>query len=268
MPYKRRRRNSTRKTVTRAKYTSKTRRNNRSLILSNAKTLVRLDKLTRSHITSCDWCLGTSPETFHVPMLMVYNATLGGTDWSVLKLTDFATWNFVLRGNKDVEDENSTVVSYMKLNMRCNMDYTSEGGFLQVFLISPTKENPNFVPDLISIEDMTRVYQGSGPFMQGRFNPGAITVHKAWTKSLTTNTMVGPGSPNGPYTPNTWFTGKCYKKLGWKVTSPIDKSWKSIDFDELPYNKQMWLVAQVSTSPVDKNYVMDVQCYFNTRNSD
>lgn len=238
--YRGRRRNTPRKTVTRAKWQRKTPRVNRSLILANARVVSRLDKIQRSHITTLDYALyGT---------LLMETDGAGNSPWSWMKLTDYTTWGSVLRGNPLSEEENSTVVSGMKISFRCNLGYQQLGAFLQVFLVSPTKEHPDFDPESTDISAMPRVYSPTGPWMAGKFNPDAVHVHKMWTKSLTPGTMSGDVPVNGPFTPNVIWSKSHYRKLGWKVHSPLNRAWKDVDFFEQSVNRQLWLVGQVVTS--------------------
>lgn len=211
-------------------------------------------------MTTCDWRLTGS--------LGMATTTAGIGTWQWIKLTNFAGWQSVLRGNPAGDNSNSTFISGMKLSMRLDLLYAQKGAYLQVFLVSPAKDYADFDPSSTPIDSMPRVFDDSSAYQTGKFNPEAVKVHKCWGINLTQTTMNGDVPTNGPFTPGIIFHRSYYKRLGWKVTSPIDRSWKDVDFDNLPYHQQLWLVGQVVTGEPSSQYTMSVTARFTTKQYD
>lgn len=248
-----------RKTLVRAKFQKKSTRTNRNLIVQNARVIQRLSKAYKRHVSTCDWRV--------VGNLDMVTAQ-GGNPFAYLRLTDIPAWQSVLRGNPAGDQENSAFIAGMKLHLRCDLLYSQQGAYIECYLVSPQKYYADFDPAASPILGVNRLFMSSQPNMHGTFNPEAVKVHKRWVQSLTPGTMDGTVPVNGPYTPNCIFDRKYYKRLGWKVISPLDRTWKDVTFADMPYHRQMWLVCRVVTAPAGNTYVMKVEAHFTTKQYD
>lgn len=248
-----------RKTLVRAKFQKKSARVNRSLIVQNARVINRLSRAYRKHVTTCDWRVVANLDMF---------TTAAENPFAYVRLTDLPAWQSVLRGNPAGDQENSTYIAGMNLRMRCDLLYSQPGAYIEVYLVSPQKWYADFDPAATPIIGTNRLYMSSQPYMHGVFNPEAVKVHKRWVQSLTPGCLDGSVPVNGPYTPNTIFDRRHYKRLGWKVQSPLNRSWKEVTFADMPYQRQLWLIARVVTAPADNVYVMGIEAHFTTKQYD
>ncbi len=223
--------------VARVKYQAPTAYHQRSQILANARLLASHARQLRTHKVFTDWqnTGGITP--------------LASDAWAVVKLTDFADWNSVLRQDPVVAQKSHTFVARISLNMRYNLNDADFMG-LNVFVVTmrrnATSADPFATPPVIT-RDWIEPGQAQG--FNIRLNPGVFKVHFARYITLTKNTLnvdqVATETVGNPY--STWKKGQINLPVRMSVTQPAlfaaAGAWHDLDFNDLPYYHKYYLMV-------------------------
>ncbi len=223
--------------VAKVRYQAPTARHQRSQILANARLLASHARQLRTHKIFTDWqnSGGITPLTSDA--------------WSVVKLTDFADWNSVLRQDPVVALKSHTFVARLQLNMRYNLNDADFLG-LNVFVVTLRRNaasaDPFTTPPVIT-RDWIEPSQAQG--FNIRLNPAVYKVHFARYITLTKNALnidqVATETAGNPY--STWKKGQINLPLRMSVTQPAlfaaAGAWTDLVFDDLPYYHKYYLMV-------------------------
>lgn len=241
--------------MSKIRYQAPTARNQKSQIMANARLLARHSRMIRTHRIWTDW-------QYSIEAILENNV------WSCYRLTDFSTWNPVLRQDVNVARSAShTFIDRLVLNFRASL-YSAASTGISVFIVSPRKNyatrDPSISPPLGVEEWITNT---ANPGYNVRLNSNVWKVHHARYITLTYNAFDDP-LPNPPQgeAGNPFST---YRK--WQVTLPCKMgitvpyqpsagpaTWKDADFNMLPfYNRYFVMIYNhtVLTAGQDAPYV-------------
>lgn len=251
---KARRRRPRASTVTKTKYQRPTAKNQKYQILSNAKKIAYLSKITKAQRLFCDWQFSSDIFGDIDP---AGNFT---TFWGIRSLMDFPSWRPVLRTSEAVEVAAKTYMSRMQLNMRYTLN-AADWAQITIFIVTPrkyaTSQTPLTVPP-VKGQGYIENTQSFNP----RLNPAMYKVHYCRNLTLTKNAFPTPavgivdvGNPS-----TTWAKGQINLPLKFTVRSPYtlgyvpppappnapDNEWKTLRDVNLPYYQRYFLMAYIT----------------------
>jgi len=215
--------------------------------MSNARLLARHSAMLRRHKVYTDW---------------QFTGTLNldtSLQWYGSKLTDFSTWEPVLRQDPLAGRSTRTFVQRMVINMRVSLKDAVDTG-LSIFIVTPRKDFAS--RDFSSIlPQLTTEYIYPNPGNLGynvRLNSNVVKVHHAKYITLTANGLNDSGPPDNAGNP---FT--TYRK--WQVTIPFrsnvqfpaqytaGENWRNVTWEMLPYYQKFYVLifnaTTLSTTP-------------------
>ncbi len=235
----------------RIKYQPPTARNQKRQILSNANLLAKLSRQVRTHKVYTDWHFSRSLDT---------------GQWAVVELTDFSTWNAVLRQDLNVQTSSHTFIKRAQLNFRYALMGGDYAGY-NLFIVTPRKQagdrDPFLTPPLQGQEWI------ENSEIQGfniRLNSAIWKVHYARYITLTANAFSSAPAANpvgNPY--STWKKDQVDLPLNIKVAKPTFQgetgTWKDVRFDQLPYYQKYYvmLYSAISGEGTRPTCVFDAQ---------
>jgi len=234
-------RRRTKPNFSKIRYQPATARNQKSQIMANARLLARHAKLIRRHKVYTDWQFTNT-----------INVTNSLT-WYGAKLTDFSSWNPVLRQDPLAGRSTRTFIDRMVINMRATLKDAINTG-ISIFIVTPRKDFAS--RDFSSIApQLTTEYIYPNPGAAGfnvRLNSNVVKVHHAKYITLTANGLDDSGPPDNAGNP---FT--TYRK--WQVKIPFKSSvqfpaqytagenWRNVTWEMLPYYQKYYLIVFTST---------------------
>lgn len=232
--------------ATRVRWQPPSARNQQRQILSNARTINKLNRAVFGNRVYCDW------QAFGQFNTQVNSTGALTRSWFCAPLTDFPSWNAVLRADQNVIAASTTFVQRLQLNMRLTLQQ-SNFAFFNIFVVSLRKDqNARDTPAQIAagndpfiVADFVESPQGNNI----RLNSAIWKVHYAKYRTLT-ETTLGEAAPSPPFTagdPTTTY-GKCQVNLPVKflVRKPQNgEPWKNTGYMNLPYYQRYQLLVQI-----------------------
>lgn len=228
--------------IAKVKYQAPTARHQKSQILANARLLARHSRMLRQHKVYTDW-------QFDSPLTP---GASGG--WAVQRLTDFSSWSSVLRQDPTVIQKSHTFVLRLQNNFRFTLNDADFAAF-NLFIVTKRKNAAQYDPFTTAPtlnEDFIESAQ-----MQGfnlRLNPAIYKVHYAKYVTLTKNALFQAAASSAvagdPY--STWKKSQCTINTKMSVTQPAINtsapggSWLDMNFENLPYYHQYFVLSYVS----------------------
>lgn len=226
-----RRRNS----LLKVRYQPPTARNQRKQIMANTRQISRNTSRLRAHKVYTDWQLSDS--------IFLTNA-----QWHTVQLTDFSTWDSVLRQDPLVDTKSHTFIKRMQLNMRYALNEADFCGF-SVFVVTLRKNAASYDPFAAQpVLGRDWIEPAGAQGFNLRLNPAIFHVHYARYLTLTNNGFpLAPVATAQAGNPNTtWSKGQINIPLNLSVTQPAlfaaGGSWKDLSFDDLPFYAKYYLM--------------------------
>lgn len=232
-PYKRR----LKPNMSKIRYQPPTARNQRGQIMANARLLARHARMIRNHRVWTDW-------------QYAQESILENDTWAGFRLTDFPSWNAVLRQDKNTNQSTHTYVQRLVINFRASLYAASSMG-LSLFIVTPRKtfaSRDAVATPPVAVEEW--ITNGNAPGFNLRLNSNVFKVHHAKYITLTANALDVPGAAPTTMAGNPFTT---YRK--WQVTLPVKmkvtvplqpsegaSSWKDTTFQMLPYYQKYQLL--------------------------
>lgn len=226
------------------RYQAPTARNQRSQIMANARFIAKHCNQIRKHRVWTDW-------------QNMNEAVFTTGEWNSFRLTDFSTWNPVLRQDPGVNRiQSHTFVDRLVINMRVSL-YAAQSSVVSVFIVSPRKSFANRDPVILPPELTAEyIYPVNNPGYNVRINSNVWKVHAVKYMTLTTNGLDNPPGGGTPEIAGNPFT--TYRK--WQVTIPCKfgvtcpiqpsvgvDTWKDTAFDMLPYYNRYFIMVYNQT---------------------
>lgn len=225
--------------ITRAKYQPPTARNQRKQIVSNAYTIAKLVRLARMNKVYTDYQFASQAE-------------LTPNVFAFLALTDFSSWNPVLRQNTVARAEKNATLLHIILNLRFSMSapagVVTSPQYWSFFVITPrTHSQGNPVVAWVNGDD----YIFNNPTQQAniRLNPGRWKVlasrYMTLTKVSESQSAVPASDAGNPLT--TYRKAQITLKTKTLVKNP-NGAWLAQSFDLLPPWQRIYIVVFCSTT--------------------
>lgn len=230
--------------VTKVRFQRPTAKNQRRQIMSNARRLNTLSRIVYQSRVYCDW------QAFDT---MFANWDTGGNyskTWGAWALSDFPSWNAVLRKDDNVLESSSTFLKRLQINFRYYLDAASYAQF-NIFVVTLRKDaaayNPvtNIAGGVFPV-DGTDYVAGPSDF-NIRLNPAKFKVHFARQITLTENTLLQDPlqarSAGNPY--STWKKGQFTMPVNstYRVPAGTGNTWRNIPYTSQPYYQRYFLLA-------------------------
>lgn len=227
-------------TITKARYQAPTARNQKKQILSNAFAIRMLNRL-RPPTIYCDWQFqGTEFAT--VDPAGDFTITKG-----LVPLTDFGSWNPVMRIDDNVQDSSTTMITRIMINMRYTLQSASYS-FMSIFVVTLRKDSANLVPTAAALIPRIHYIENT---LDGnvRLNPAVFKVHFARYVTLTCNNLLSApfnaASPTrlagNPY--STWKKGQITLKMRAKIRNPVGEKWTGLTPVDLPRSQRFYMLT-------------------------
>lgn len=230
--------------MARMRYGRQTAAAQKGYILRNARLVNKLNKHYKSSQVYTDWKYDMYPGMNTGPVT---------GSWSIDPLTDFSTWQQVLRQNVTVLAANHTFVRSMRLSCVAQLEKSTSALFYNVFLVRPRYPSANreFLGASSFVENIDWIQNPQNPGEMVRINPSVFKVLAKKQFRIMSNI---PGFEQNP-SPNTAVVGdvsKVTKRWEWnlnvkmKVSNPSNVgagNWKSVDFKTLPYYNKLYLAV-------------------------
>ena len=166
----------------------------------------------------------------------------GGSTWNIVKLTDFATWQSVMRADSNVNESNHTFIKRLQINLNCwvNSGYT----YINCFIIRPRYNNAGEDPTVAGLQLGDDYVEGpTGGGGDVRLNPGKWKVMFNAAKVISVSTIgQSSGIPQYPGDPTTAFWRRQINlNTNIKVSTTNATAWDNKLFTDLPYYDQIYL---------------------------
>lgn len=227
--------------LTRAKYSAKSAKINRTLITGNAEDIRALKRLIPAPIY-CDWqntggyapFINNAPEEFFnilVQPLMTPNL-----------------WTSVLRQDPNVEAASSTLLKRLELNLRYTL---GEGNWCQIttFVVSLRKDAADrVVSEATLVAGKDYIFNGAQTQMNPRLNSDVFKVHyvrnvslmsNAWEQEkATAGNSVFAGNPE-----TTYAKGQVKLDLNYNLRQPTGTRWRIMTQDQLMPQQRLFLMT-------------------------
>jgi len=238
-------------TVTKAKFKPRTVRNNRKLIISNAKAISMLRKMQGPPVYT-DY-------QYNNEFQIVSSPGVAQTDVFCDTLSSPVLWKQCLRTDDNVLDSSSTYWRNMTINVRVNLGFADYAQW-SIFVITPRRDNNAFSFDPADFVE-PRQYVLGPESMNPVLNSAQFKCHLVKHISLTNNAWKQQIAQFGPDSSPTYAAGnpgttfrkfainiRCKARLRNPQVSagPVGSNkWKDMVDDELPYYQRYHILAIV-----------------------
>lgn len=222
--------------VTKAKRRGKTRGAIRAQTIANAKIINRLDKIQRSHIVYTDY----RNSGIAGGVNLVFSAD------SLINPSAMAPWG---RKNFSAIGQQSCFLKKCTLNMYFQLPESSTASTWNVYLVRLTKQFSQ-----LSLQQWLanplwtdgEMYSNQTAYGKITLNHGMFRVFKHWYFTLTQDRIemgaTAVGAPTG-YPSSTYRRIQVPIPVNYKVSNSIGNAWPALTPGNIPYHKQVYLLA-------------------------
>lgn len=237
--------------MARLRYGRQTARAQQGYILRNARLVNKLNRHYQQSRLFTDWKYDIS------------NSTVTTGNWSFTPLTDFSTWEQVMRQNVTQLVANHTFVRDMRVTCIAEINLSTTALFVNAFLVRPRYPSANRPFGLPGDFEENRdwIQNVNQPGEMVRINPSVLKVLAKKQFRLMTNTVGFEQNP-APQTAVVGDLSRCTKRWEWnlkvnmKVSNPSNLgtananpgSWKQVPFSTLPYYNKIYLLVYVQAA--------------------
>lgn len=240
--------------ATRVRRRRPTAENQKKQILALTKKVYRNSRLIKAGKVFTDYQWGDPEGAFRG-----YTQALGTGTWYSIGLTDFNYWQPCMRQDANVQDSQRTYCAKMQINCRLDMNDVDTNSFINIFLVTPRRDSTLLIsqtpPPVGAMTQLTQnedfIENTNNQGVNVRLNTGKFHVHACKYITLTPNTLNDPLPASGVAGNafSTWRKWQWNVPLKFTVSSPINKPWNKILFNDLPYYRKFYLLAySVSTN--------------------
>lgn len=232
--------------VTRTRYQRPTARNQQKQIMANARVINKLNRAVFGNRIFCDW------QEFGTMNTNINPQGSFTRTWFCAPLTNFPSWNPVLRADQNVIVSSTTYVQRLQLNLRMLLQQ-SNYAYYNIFVVTLRKDqNARDTPldisngqDPVALADWIDSPSGANI----RLNSAIWKVHYASYRTLT-ETTLGEAAPSPPLTAGnpdtTWGKAQVNLPVKIKVRRPQSgEPWKNTGYMNLPYNQRYQLLVEI-----------------------
>lgn len=251
------RRRGRRNLTSRVKYQRPSARNQQSQLRSLARIAVQNARILRASKVYCDWNIFASP---------ALQVTLSG--WvAPVPLTHIVGWQPTNRQNLDVVNQSTTFIRDMQFEWSFNCGSLPSPINCSMYIVTIRPDASSWLPTITMSQGRDFCLMGEKQNMPV-LNSGLFKVHFA--KYFRCYPLVnGAGDMNGNPLAS-YRRGKVNLKLGYRIRSPTDMTWKQLSIRDLPASQRLYLMLYFQTGPGPTAAVaeFDYGCKYTTINQD